>query len=465
MQGKQKMSVKLINSANILLDGILQNDKIQQKKVKIAQNISKNIKIDGFRKGKVPLSVVENRFKDKIEQDSQNEALNELIVDSLKELNIEANRVIGNPIITKYDKTDKGIQIEAKIGIFPQFELGDYKQLIPEVKLEEISDKSVDAKIKELAKGSGDLTEIKEERQLEIKDIANINFEGFLDGKPFDGGKAENYDLEIGSKSFIEGFEEQLLGMKKGESKDIKVTFPPNYNAAHLAGKEVQFSVVLNKIQERKASKIDDDFAKKILTNDKNATLESLKTFTKTQLENESKNKIINELKPKLVDNLLDGINFDLPDSIVEQEIDAIFRSNLQNITPEELKELQNDISKAKEKRESYKDDAQKSVKLTFIIDHIAKKDNVSVSDNEVYQVLYYEAMMMGANPKEVLETYEKNNMIPALKMTILENKVLNNLLESTIKKEDSKPKVSKAKTKEDKVEMKAEPKKTKGEN
>ncbi|RAX55295.1 trigger factor [Helicobacter sp. 16-1353] len=450
-----KMSVKLIDNANILLEEVLQNDKIQQKKVKIAQNISKNIKVDGFRKGKVPLNVVESRFKDRIEQDSQNEALNELILDSLKELNIEANQVIGNPIITKYEKTDKGIEVEAKIGIFPKFEIDDYKQLVPEVKLEEITSKMVDDRIKELAKSSGDLSEIKEERELEIKDIANINFEGFLDDKAFEGGKADNYDLEIGSKSFIEGFEEQLLGMKKGENRDIKVTFPENYNSPHLAGKDARFNVTLNKIQCRIESKIDDDFAKKMLPSDSNATLESLKTYTKMQLENESKNKILNGLKPKLVDNLLDNINFDLPDSIVEQEIDVIFRNSLQNIKPEELKELQNDISKAKQKRESFREEAQKSVKLTFIVDQLAKKNNLSVSDNEVYQVLYYEAMMMGANPKEVLDTYEKNNMIPALKMTILENKVLNNLLESTIKKDDN-PKESQVKKEKDKEVAKA---------
>ncbi|WP_258442876.1 trigger factor [Helicobacter sp. 16-1353] len=449
------MSVKLIDNANILLEEVLQNDKIQQKKVKIAQNISKNIKVDGFRKGKVPLNVVESRFKDRIEQDSQNEALNELILDSLKELNIEANQVIGNPIITKYEKTDKGIEVEAKIGIFPKFEIDDYKQLVPEVKLEEITSKMVDDRIKELAKSSGDLSEIKEERELEIKDIANINFEGFLDDKAFEGGKADNYDLEIGSKSFIEGFEEQLLGMKKGENRDIKVTFPENYNSPHLAGKDARFNVTLNKIQCRIESKIDDDFAKKMLPSDSNATLESLKTYTKMQLENESKNKILNGLKPKLVDNLLDNINFDLPDSIVEQEIDVIFRNSLQNIKPEELKELQNDISKAKQKRESFREEAQKSVKLTFIVDQLAKKNNLSVSDNEVYQVLYYEAMMMGANPKEVLDTYEKNNMIPALKMTILENKVLNNLLESTIKKDDN-PKESQVKKEKDKEVAKA---------
>lgn len=429
------MSVKLINNANILLNATIDNEAINQKKKKIAQDISKNIKIDGFRKGKVPLSIVENRFKDRIIQDSQNEALNDLVRESLKELNIQLDRIIGNPMITKFQNNDNGIEVEAKIGIFPDIDLKDYEKLIPVVELQEVSNKDIDSRIEELAKSSGDLVEITKE-SLESSDIANINFEGFLGNEPFTGGKGENYDLEIGSKSFIEGFEDQLIGMKKGDIKDINVRFPENYNATHLAGKEARFNVKLNAIKERQASKIDDEFAKKMIPNNKDATLETLRENIKTQLENENKNKALNDLKPKLIENLIDGFTFDLPDNIVEQEMDVIFRNSLQNIDTEELQALQNDKDKAKDKRESFRNEAQKSVKLTFIIDKFAKRDKVAVSDNELYQVLYYEAMMMGANPKEVLEHYEKNNMIPALKMTILENKILNNLLESTIKKD-----------------------------
>lgn len=429
------MSAKLINNANILLSTTIDNETINQKKKKIAQNISKNVKIDGFRKGKVPLSVIENRFKDRIIQDSQNEALNDLVRDSLKELNIQLDRIIGNPLITKFQNNDNGIEVEAKIGIFPDIDLTDYEKLIPFVELKKVSDKDVNSRIEELAKSSGDLVEVEKEK-LESKDIANIDFEGFLGNTPFEGGKGKNYDLEIGSKSFIEGFEEQLIGMKKGDIKDINVKFPDNYNATHLAGKEARFNVKLNAIKEAKASKIDDEFAKKMIPNNKDATLEILRENVKTQLENENKNKALNDLKPKLIENLIDSFKFDLPDNIVEQEIDVIFRNSLQNISTEELQELQNDKDKAKNKRESFRDEAQKSVRLTFIIDKFAKRNKVEVSDNEFYQTIYYEAMMMGANPKEVLEHYEKNNMIPALKMTILENKILNNLLESTIKKD-----------------------------
>lgn len=445
------MSVKLINSANILLDDEIKDKNINQKKSKIAQHLSKNMKIDGFRKGKIPLSVIESRFKEKINQDSENQALQELIEESLKELNIEATQIIGSPIITKYDRTDSGIKVEAKIGVFPKIEIKDYEKSIPEAILKDVTDKEIDDKLKELSKAHGELIEVLEEKVLDYGDIANIDFEGFLNDKAFDGGKSKEYDLEIGSKSFIAGFEEQLVGMKKEEKKDIKVTFPTNYNSKDLAGKEAIFKVKLNKIKTRKAIEINDDLAKKILSNNKDATIETLKNETKKELQNETKNKILNELKPQLVENLLNDIDFDLPDSIVEQEIDLLFRNNLQNISKEELKDLQNDAEKAKDKRESYKNEARKSVKLTFIVDYLAKKDNIAVNDNEVYQLLYYEAMMMGANLEEIIKTYEKNNMIPALKMTILENKVLNALLESKIKQQPAQEKQNNNRDKEEK--------------
>lgn len=427
------MSIELINSANILIKDKIPTDSINSKKAKIAQNIAKNMKIDGFRKGKVPLSIVESRYSDRILQDARNEALNNKITQSLKEKNIEAESIVGNPLFIKYEVQDSGIDFELKLGIFPKLEIDDISKLIPGIKIDEISESLINERIEQIAKSSGELIEV--EKSLENGDVANINFEGFIDGEAFDGGKAEGYDLEIGSKSFIEGFEDKLIGMKKDESKDIDLTFPKDY-AKHLAGKDVTFKVKLNAIKKRESAPIDDALAKKILPQNENAKVEDLKAFIKTQLENEAKGKAINEAKPKLIDNLISGTTFDLPENIIEQEMDMAFRNSLRELKEDELKELQDNKDKAKERREGKRDEASKSVKLTFIIDYLAKRDKIEVSDNEVYQMLYYEAMMMGANPKEVLEHYQKNNMLPAVKMTILENKVLNQLLESAINKD-----------------------------
>lgn len=426
------MNATFINTANIAIDALIKSEILQAKRKKIAQNLAKNAKIDGFRKGKVPLSVIEGRFSEQITRESHNDALGELIRDALKSLSVEEKRVIGNPSITTFDISDEGLKIEAKIGIFPQIALENYENLIPKVEIPSVSESEIDARIAQIALRSGEVVESDKEAT-ENGDIANIDFEGFLGENAFEGGKGEHYDLEIGSKSFIAGFEEQIIGMKKGEEKDIKVTFPPDYNATHLAGKEARFKVKLNAIKHRIPSEINDDFARKMLPNDEGASVESLRNFTKKQLENEAKSKIFSDLKPTLADNLIGGISFDLPENIVESEMDIIFRNALSQMDSTALKKLQNDANEAKSQREKHRSDAEKSVKLTFIVDSLAKKERIGVSDNEVQQMIYYESLMTGANPREMLTNYQNNNLIPALRMSILENKVLDFLLESAL--------------------------------
>lgn len=431
------MSIEKKNSANLLVKDKISADFINAKRAKIAQKISKNVKIDGFRKGKVPLSVVESRYKEQITQDSQNEALNECIKTALESEKIAQNSVIGTAIFSKFEiKDDGAIEFEAKLGIMPDFSLDDLEAQVPKLNLKNIAKKDIDARLEVFAKNSGELKEV--DKKIENGVVANIDFEGFIDGSAFEGGSAKGYDLEIGSKNFIEGFEDGLIGLKKGDEKSLNLTFPKDY-AAHLADKKVEFKVKINAIKERESAKIDDNLAKMVLSNNAEAKLEDLEAFVKTQLESEAKNNAFNEAKPILVDNLIANIAFDLPENIIEQEMDIIFRNALQSLKEDELKELQSDREKAKAKRESFKGEAEKSVRLTFIVDSYSKAHNIAVSDNELYQMLYYEAMMRGSNPKDLAEFYEQNNMFPAIKMTILENKVLNHILEAKLAKDSSK--------------------------
>ncbi len=425
------MSIEKKNSANVLIKDKISADLIFAKRAKIAQKLSKNVKIDGFRKGKVPLSVVESRYKEQILQDSQNEALNEYIKASLEAEKIAQSSIIGTAIFSKFDiKDDGAIEFEAKLGIMPTFSLDDLEAQVPKLNLKNIAKKDINERLEVFAKNSGELKEV--DKKIQNGVVANIDFEGFIDGSAFEGGSAKGYDLEIGSKSFIEGFEDGLIGLKKGDEKTLNLTFPKDY-AAHLADKKVEFKVKINAIKERESAKIDDNLAKMVLSNNAEAKLEDLEAFVKTQLESEAKNNAFNEAKPILVDNLIANIAFDLPENIIEQEMDIIFRNALQSLKEDELKELQSDREKAKAKRESFKGEAEKSVRLTFIVDSYSKAHNIAVSDNELYQMLYYEAMMRGSNPKDLAEFYEQNNMFPAIKMTILENKVLNHILEAKL--------------------------------
>ncbi|WP_110850496.1 trigger factor [Helicobacter cinaedi] len=449
-------TTKRTNNANAIINGSIAQSKLEEKFDKVIKKIAQSVKIDGFRKGKVPAQVIKARYKDQVEQDAQQEAIQDLLDLALKELNVAPNSLIGNPMILKFDKNEDKIDLEIKISIAPSFETDNVEKYVPEVHLEAITKAQIDERLAEIAKSRAPLSEITENRALAKDDTANIDFEGFVDGKAFEGGKGENFNLVIGSNQFIPGFEDTLIGMKKGEKRSIDVTFPENYQATHLAGKKAKFDVTLHKILQKDSTKIDDEFAKSIAGVE--SSLESLKDMIKEQLEMEQKTELYNkELKERLVEALLKNISFDLPELIVEQEMDILFRNALSQLAPEEIKN-EKQSEEAKKVRETHRDEACKSVQITFIMDKLAKQYNIVIQDNEVLQTIYYEAMMMGQNPKEVLEYYQQNNLVPAIKMTMIEDRVLHYLLDEKFAKSKEKGTTSKA---DSKAESKADSGKT----
>jgi len=427
-----KFDAKKIDEANAEVSATLEAGVIESSLDKIAKQAAKTLDIQGFRKGKVPVAVVKQRYKDKLEQDAQTEALRDLMDESLKELGIEATELIGDPAVTKFDKKDNGdIDIEMTISCRPQVDLGDYKSLLPEIKAKKVTAKEVDEKLSEYASQSAPLTKIKRKRMVKEGDFAIIDFEGFKDGVPFEGGKADNHTLEIGSGSFIPGFEDQVIGMKYDEEKDITVTFPENYQAADLAGAEVVFKVKLHEIQERAAEEIDDEFAKKMLPQEPEATVDMLKEKLKEQLQAEKVNKYYaEELKPAYLETLVEKIDFAVPTAVLEQEINQVLNGKIRSMSEDEIKTLQEDAEKIEKMREEAKPEATKSVKATFIVDALAKVENVDVPDQEVTQTIYYEAMMSGQDGRALIEQYEKAGYLPAIKMSMIEQKVITKLLD-----------------------------------
>ncbi|MEW6552206.1 MAG: trigger factor [Campylobacterota bacterium] len=426
-----------VNSANANVVATITTEVIAKNLDKIAKQLSKTMNVSGFRKGKVPVAVVKQMHGERLDQDAQAEALRTLFADAIKDLGINPQDVIGEPAVSKYEKKEDGsIEVEVNFSIKPSIDLGDYKALIPAVKEAEVTDKEVEERISEMAKRSAPLEKIARKRALKEGDFAVIDFEGFVDGVPFDGGKAEKYTLEVGSGSFIPGFEEQMIGMKYDETKDVVVTFPAEYQAKNLAGKEATFKVTLHEIQQKAEAELNDDLAKKMLPNDKEATIDTLKEKVKEQLKSEKMSKVYNdELKPAYLEALVKAISFDLPSSVVEQEVNVALNNEIRAMSEEALNKLREDKNEIEALRAKVTPDAQNSVKATFIIDALAKAENVDVSDQEVTQTLYYEAMMMGQNPQEVVKFYSEKGYLPAIKMSMIEDKVITKLLDSKLNK------------------------------
>ncbi|WP_419765433.1 MAG: trigger factor [Arcobacter sp.] len=432
-----EFNAKRVDEANAEITATMNSATIDAKTDKIAKEAAKTMNIQGFRKGKVPMNVVKARYGEKLSEDAANEVLRDLLQEALAELEIANEELIGEPAVTKYEKNDNGdIDVELKISCKPKFELGDYKALVPAVKEKKVAKKDLNERLDSLAKGSAPLEKIKRKRMVKDGDFAVIDFEGFVDGVAFEGGKAEKYALEVGSNSFIPGFEEQILGMKYEEQKDVVVTFPEAYQSKDLAGKEATFKVTLHEIQEKVAEELDDEFAKKMLPNEEDVTIDTLKTKIEEQMKTELMFSYYREeLKPAYLDKLVEKVNFALPATVVDQEVNYALNNKVRTMKEEEIKELQEDAAKVDAIRDELRADAETSVKATFIVDALAAAEGVEVNDQEVTQVIYYEAMQNGQNPQDVLKQYQDAGYMPAIKMSMIEDKVLNKLFDEKLGK------------------------------
>jgi len=424
-----KVTVKKVDDANIIVSGTIENSVVDAHINTMAVQAGKEMKVDGFRKGKVPPHVVKKLHGDKLAQDAEGEALKDLIDAGVKEAGINAADILGQPSFKKYDKKEKGIEVEVEVSTRPVFELDGYMDVLPKFEKPKADAKEVEEKLNEIAAGQAPFEKIKRKRMVKDGDMTLIDFEGFVDGVAFDGGKAEKFNLKIGSGSFIPGFEEQIIGMKYEEQKDVVVTFPADYQSADLAGKEATFKVTLHEIQEQAAVEITDELAQKLLSDEK-ATVAMLTEKVETQIVTAAVSKLYNEdLKPKLIEALVAKFDFALPNNIVDQEVDAKINAKAQEMTEEELNGFKDNPEKVDALRDEVKPDAIASVKATFIVDALAKKENITVDDQEVSQAIYYEAMMSGQDPQEVIKYYKDNNLLPAVKMGMIEDKLFGKML------------------------------------
>lgn len=452
-----QVKAKFEDKVNAVASVNIPRQKIDDEIKALAQKASKSIKMDGFRPGKVPASAVMKRYEKELSKDAEQNLLKNAVDEALKELKKDGKELVAEPYFEKFERKDSGIETQLVLSFKPQVDLKGYEALIPKFSAPKAEKKELDEKKKELLKSLATTEPIKSKRALKKGDFAKFDFEGFVDGVAFEGGKAENFTLEIGSGRFIPGFEDAMVGMKEGENKDIKVTFPKDYGAANLAGKEAVFKIKLHEIKELKIPELNAEILKQILPNEKAPSEKLLDEKISEQIENEKLFKLINEdLKEKFGEALLKKFDFDLPRGVVEQEIDVQFRNAWSGFSQKELDEIRGDSDKYQKKRESFRSEAQKSVKFTFVVDELARLRGVSVSDNEVVQAVYFEAYRYNQDPKALLESYQQQGILPAIKMSLIESKLFNDIF-APKKDENSAPKAKSASEKSENSSNKSE--------
>ena len=364
---------------------------------------AKYFNIPGFRKGKAPFKIVERYYGDSIfYEDAFNELAPVVYDEEIKENKIE---VASRPQVDVVQmEKGKDLIFTAIVATKPEVKLGKYKE-IPLKKIEyKVTDEDIDHEINHMAEHNSRMVTV-EDREVKDKDIVTIDFEGFTDGKPFEGGKAENYELTIGSKTFIPGFEDQIIGMKIGEEKDIKVTFPEDYFSKDLAGKEATFHVVLHGIKEKQLPTIDDEFAKDVSEFD---TLKELKDSIKEKMEKENEERAKHETEDAAIEEVCKNTNIDIPEGMVELEIDNIMQNLDQRLSYQglNLEQYLKMMGKSEEDfRKDYKEQAEKNVKTRLVLEQIVKDEKIKEDEKYIKEKL--EEMAKQYNRK--VEDLEKN--------------------------------------------------------
>ncbi|WP_249669454.1 trigger factor [Bacillus altitudinis] len=351
------------------------------------KKVVKQVSIPGFRKGKVPRGLFEQRFGvESLYQDALDILLPVEYPKAIDEAGIEP---VDRPEID-VEKIEKGESLifTAKVTVKPEVKLGDYKGLNVEKDDTSVSDEDVQEELKAMQNRQAELV-VKEEGAIENGDTVVLDFEGFVDGEAFEGGKAENYSLEVGSGSFIPGFEEQLVGLEAGSEKDVEVTFPEEYHAEDLAGKPAVFKVKIHEIKAKELPALDDEFAKDV--DEEVETIAELTEKTKKRLEEAKENEAEGKLREELVAKASENAEVDVPQAMVDTELDRMMKEFEQRLQMQGMNlELYFQFSGQDEDalKEQMKEDAAKRVKSNLTLEAIAAAEDLQVSDEEVEEEL-----------------------------------------------------------------------------
>lgn len=367
---------------------------------KVYAKSAKYFNIPGFRKGKAPYKIVEKQYGAQIfYEDAFNEVVPEIFEKEVKEAGLE---VVSRPDIdiTQMEK-GKDLIFTAVVQTKPEVKLGKYKGI--ELKKVEytVEDKDIDHEIHHMQERNARLVNV-EDRPVEKDDTTVIDFEGFVDGVAFEGGKAENHELVIGSNTFIPGFEDQIIGMKIDEEKDINVTFPEEYFSKDLAGKAAVFKVKLHEIKKKELPEVDDEFAKDVSEFD---TIKELKASIKEKLEEENKNKAKYETEEEAIKTVCENTEIDIPSGMVETETDNMIRDIEQRLQYQGLnfaQYLQMMGKTEADMRKEMEEQAQRQVKTKLVLEAIVAAEKIEASDDEVKAKLEEMATTYGRDVKEL---------------------------------------------------------------
>ncbi|AMW23605.1 MULTISPECIES: trigger factor [Staphylococcus] len=375
------------------------------------KKVVKQINVPGFRKGKVPRPIFEQRFGvEALYQDAVDILLPEAYGEAIDETGI--NPVAQPEVNVTQIEKGKDFEFEATVTVEPEVQLGDYKGLEIEKQDSELTDEDLQEAIDHSLGHLADMV-VKEDGAVENGDTVNIDFDGYVDGEQFEGGQADGYDLEIGSGSFIPGFEDQLVGVKTGEEKDVVVTFPEEYHAEELAGKEATFKTKVNEIKYKEVPELDDEIANE-LDSDANS-VDEYKENLRKRLSEQKAEEAENVEKEEAINKATDNATIDIPQAMIDTELDRMVQEFGQRIQQQGL-DLQTyfQISGQDESqlREQMKDDAEQRIKTNLTLSAIADKENIEANDEDIDKELEKMSKQFNISVEDIKNTLGNTDII-----------------------------------------------------
>ncbi len=387
-------------------------------KEKAYKEKSKNISVPGFRKGKVPRRIVEKMYGEGIFIE---DAFEKIKPDALETLQAEVEKAGIDPVgRASYDVEESSepgaIDIIFHVPVWPEVTLGQYKGLEAEKEMVLIPETLIDAELERLAKSNARTVTV--EREARDGDTVDIDFDGFIGDEPFEGGYAEHYMLTLGSGTFIPGFEDQLIGCKAGDKKDVAVTFPENYNPEELAGKDAVFKCTVHRVDETIMPEIDDEFAKDV--SDTCETLDDLKKEIEGNLRKDREEAADNVLENKLMEAAVANMTADIPEAMYEAQIDRDVQEFSYKLSSRGL-DLERFLGgqgiDLKKLRESFREQAVLQIKCRVMLETVAKQENITVSDSEIEEEYADMAEMYGMEAGKLKENIDSKALAEDIKV------------------------------------------------
>ena len=398
------MAVKKLDETTYEVSAVREGEEFKHLKEHVLVHF-KDAKVDGFRPGHVPANVIEKNFKKEID----GEILNHIISDEYQKAVAENElKPIADIKLEKYEIQADKAEVVFTIPVLPAFELGQYKGLEVEKENFEVTDEKVNEEIEGMRKNASKLKEVAEDEEAKNDDVVNINFEGFVDGVAFDGGKAEGYDLTLGSHSFIDTFEDQIVGHKKNDEFDVNVKFPEAYHAENLKGKPALFKVKVNSIKRKEEAELNDDLAKELGFE----SVDDMRAKTRENITKREEARVENEFKNKIIEKVVDGTNVEAPRALVDREIEFQINRFAQQLQMQGInlsQYFQMTGQTIDKMREDSREMAEKSVKTELVLSEISKVENITVTDEEVDNEFEVMATMYGMDKESMLNEVKKS--------------------------------------------------------